>query len=388
MTITFNRDSPLFRHRQLAPSASIHVSPLCLGTMNFGERETALYGECSKEEAFAIMDHFYSQGGNFFDTANSYQHGQSEEWIGEWMAKHDNRDDIVLATKYTMNFHRNRKDKIISNYVGNGAKSLKLSLDASLKNLRTMYVDILYIHWWDAATSIPELMHSLNDVVTSGKVLYLGVSDTPAWVVSMANEYARNHGLRQFSVYQGAWNASMRDFERDIIPMASNQGMALCPYGVLGSGRFQTEEGFKARAQHNPGRQIANARLTDRDREVCKVLETIGKEKDAGLFQIALAYVMHKAPYVFPLVGQRRVSHLKDSIAGLSVTLTEEDIDRIEASYDFDVGFPHTFLNGAMFGTARRKQIKGPGDVALYRSTGTFDWVEPPKPIKPYGSGR
>jgi aryl-alcohol dehydrogenase-like predicted oxidoreductase len=191
MTITFQRDSPLFRHRQLSPTASVRVSPLCLGAMTFGTSQASTYGECSKEDAFAILDHFYSHGGNFIDTANGYQNGESEEWLGEWMTARDNRDEIVLATKYTVNYMKANEDKIQSNYIGNGTKSMKLSLEASLKKLQTTYIDLFYLHWWDSTTSISEMMHSLNDLVISGKVLYLGISDTPAWIVSMANEYAR-----------------------------------------------------------------------------------------------------------------------------------------------------------------------------------------------------
>jgi aryl-alcohol dehydrogenase-like predicted oxidoreductase len=351
--------------------------------MTFGDKQTERYGECNKDEAFAIMDHFYSQGGNFIDTANGYQFGQSEVWVGEWMKQRNVRDQIVLATKYTTNYMGNRGDVIQSNYVGNGSKSMKLSLQASLDKLQTSYIDLFYVHWWDSTTTIPEMMHSLNDLVVSGKVLYLGVSDTPAWLVSAANEYARCNGLRQFTVYQGMWNAGMRDFERDIIPMASHQGMGLCPYGVLGQGRFQTEEGYKEREKHNPGRNLM--RLSELDKRISKVLEDTAKENNCTLYNVALAYVLQKTPYVFPIVGQRKVEQLKDSIAALSVTLSEEDIKRIEGAYEFDHGFPHTFLSGTLFDKSTPKQVQGPGDVWLTKLGGTFDWVEGPKAIRPPG---
>lgn len=111
---------------------------------------------------------------------------------------------------------------------------MKLSLEASLEKFQTTYVDILYVHWWDYSTSIPEMMHSFNDLVVAGKVQYLGISDTPAWIVSKVNQYARDHGLRQFVLYQGLWNAAKRDFERDIIPMALDEGMGLAPWGPIG----------------------------------------------------------------------------------------------------------------------------------------------------------
>lgn len=377
----FNKNSLLFRHRQLAPTASVRVSPLCLGAMTFGIANSERYGKCSKDEAFKILDHFYSEGGNFIDTANAYRNGESETWLGEWMTSRQNRDDIVLATKYTTEYMGHHEDRIHSNYTGNGSKSMKLSLEASLKRLRTTYIDLFYVHWWDSTTTIAELMHSLNDLVVSGKVLYLGISDTPAWIVSMANEYARNNGLRTFSVYQGMWNAGMRDFERDIIPMCRQQGMALCPYGVLGQGRFQTEQGYKEREKHNEGRNFIP--LSAHDKQVSKVLEEVATAKGVELLQVALAYVMQKVPYVFPIVGQRKVEHLKGSIAGLSVSLTEDEIKKVESGYEFDHGFPHTFLSGSLFDQSTPKQVQGPGDVWLTKGGGTFDWVEESKAIRP-----
>ncbi|PGH13979.1 hypothetical protein AJ80_06119 [Polytolypa hystricis UAMH7299] len=209
----------LSRYRQLAPAASVRVSPLCLGTMTFGTALKEWYGECSKETAFEILDYFVSQGGNFIDTANAYQHEQSEMWLGEWLSSRNNRDQMVIATKYTTGYQSHMKDRIQANYGGNGTKSMHLSVEASLHKLQTTYIDLLYVHWWDYTISIPELMHSLNNLVVSSKVLYLSVSDTPAWVVAKANQYARDHGLRQFAVYQGMWNAGMRDFEREILPV-------------------------------------------------------------------------------------------------------------------------------------------------------------------------
>lgn len=193
-------------------------------------------GECTKEQAFELLDAYYDLGGNFIDTANMYQFGQSEEWIGEWLQKTGRRSEIVLATKYTLSpiFGKAVQQ---SNYGGTGTKSMRVSVDDSMKRLQVDYIDIYYVHAWDFATSIPELMQSLNTLVQQGKVLYLGISDTPAWVVCKANAYAREHGLRPFSVYQGRYNAMMRDLERDIIPMCRDEGMAIHPWGVLGSGQ-------------------------------------------------------------------------------------------------------------------------------------------------------
>ncbi|KAJ9492533.1 hypothetical protein VN97_g719 [Penicillium thymicola] len=191
--------SVLGRHRLLAPSASVRVSPLSLGGMSLCDNWTGMMGECTKEQAFELLDAYYDLGGNFIDTANMYQFGQSEEWIGEWLQKTGRRSEIVLATKYTLSpiFGKPVQQ---SNYGGTGTKSMRVAVDDSLKRLQVDYIDLYYVHAWDFATSIPELMQSLNTLVQQGKILYLGISDTPAWVVTKANAYPREHGLRTFSV--------------------------------------------------------------------------------------------------------------------------------------------------------------------------------------------
>ncbi|KAH8783731.1 sterigmatocystin biosynthesis dehydrogenase stcV [Hyaloscypha finlandica] len=335
----------LDRHRQLAPAASIRVSPLCLGAMNFGEAHKYRMGECTKETAFEILDYFHTSGGNFIDTANSYQDGESEMWLGEWMTARGNRDELVLATKYASPYMLAEKGKIQSNYGGNGIKSLRLSVEASLKKLQTSYFDLLYVHWWDYTTTIPELIHSLNDLIVAGKVLLLGISDTPAWVVTKANQY----------IYQGLWNPATRDFERDIIPMCRDEGMGLLPYGTLGQGRFQTEASFQEREKNNPGRKMKPATAVEKN----------------------------KTPYVFPIVGGSKLEHIKGNIAALSVSLNDEDIKEIEGVYEFDPGFPHTFLSGSLISGGTPRAAEGPGDVWLTNLLGNFDWVEAEKAIKP-----
>ncbi|KIW21434.1 hypothetical protein PV08_02014 [Exophiala spinifera] len=379
---TQQSQSLLSRYRLLSPSAAVFVSPICLGSMNFGTAYKAMMGECTKETAFEILDHYFGEGGNFIDTANSYHAGQSETWLGEWMAARGNRDQMVIATKYTGILRSaDQGIQIRANYGGNGMKSLRLSVEESLKCLQTSYIDLLYVHWWNFTASIPEVMQALNDLVASGKVLYLGISDSPAWLVTKANQYARDHGLRQFVVYQGAWNAALRDFERDIVPMCREEGMGICPYGVLNSGRFQTEAAYKEREKHNPGRHQATT--SSRDKAVAGVLEKLANAKKATLSNVALAYILYKAPYVFPIVGGRKLEHIKDNIRSLSTSLTTDEIDHIEKAYDFDPGFPHTFLSGTLIDGADAPQrgASHPSEVPWTRYQGTFDWVEYPKAI-------
>ncbi|KAK9241892.1 NADP-dependent oxidoreductase domain-containing protein [Lipomyces tetrasporus] len=365
-------------HRILSPTAGIRVSPLCLGAMNFGEAWESFMGVCNKETAFTILDYFFDQGGNFIDTANMYQGEESEEWLGEWMSLRGNRDQMVIATKYTTFYPSGKAgESISSNFQGNHLKSMHLSLEASLKKLQTSYIDIFYVHWWDFTTSIPELMKSLNRMIDAGKVLYLGISDTPAWIVSKANEYARSHGLTQFCVYQGKWSASVRDFERDILPMCEAEGMALAPWGSLAQGNFKTQE----QRQSTEGRK--GRPPTEKDLKVSEKLEEIAAKKGTLITSVALAYVMHKAPYVFPIVGGRKLEHLKGNIEALSVELSDEEIDDIESVYPFDVGFPMSMLFGLHDSTYYKTRMTSK-DINLVKSSVNLDTPEKLRPIRPH----
>lgn len=220
-------------------------------------------------------------------------------------------------------------------------------------------------------------MHALNDLCTARKVLYLGISDTPAWIVVKANCYARQHGLRQFSIYQGRWSAADRSFERDIIPMALDEGMALAPWGALGSGQFKTKAQWKENV--SGGRNMGDLVLGNEEK-VSAVLEKIANTKSADTLvtSVALAYVMHKSPYVFPIVGGRKTEHLQGNIEALGLRLTPEEVKEIDNAYGFDMGFPHRFLNRS------NTAILGPEDNYHLNSTGFFDFVEAPKPIAPH----
>ncbi|CAG9975949.1 unnamed protein product [Clonostachys byssicola] len=365
--------SLLGRHRLLAPTAGVFVSPICLGTMNFGGVMDDSLGECTKETAFEILDYFYEKGGNFLDTASSYQAEESEKWLGEWLSKTGRRDEFVLATKYTGNFKaRSESYRQQSNFGGNGTKSLHLSVEASLKKLQTTYIDLLYLHFWDLTADIPEIMQSLNHLVASRKVLYLGISDTPAWIVVKCNEYARQHGLRQFSVYQGRWSAADRDFERDIIPMCRAEGMGLAPWGTLGRGLFKPRDQVKLGGRNMPSMNNGREQL------VSEQLQKVADSKHVPITSVALAYVLYKSPYVFPILGGRKLDHLRGNIEALSLRLTKEDIDEVETSYPFDVGFPHNFLSGNT-----NRGPRGPGDVRPANVRGVFDYVEDVHPILP-----
>ncbi|KAK5448037.1 putative aryl-alcohol dehydrogenase aad14 [Exophiala xenobiotica] len=350
----------LGRYRVLSSTAGVRVSPLCLGAMSIGDAWSGFMGSMSKENSFKLLDAFYEAGGNFIDTANNYQDEQSEKWIGEWMATKKNRDMMVIATKFTTAYRSYElgKGKTV-NYSGNHKKSLHLSVNDSLKKLQTDYIDLLYLHWWDWTTSIEEVMDSLHILVEQGKVLYLGISDTPAWIVSAANTYARSHGKTPFSVYQGRWNIMLRDFERDIIPMARHFGMALCPWDVIGGGKFQSKKQIEARKKQGEGlRSMISGDQSPQEEKISAALEKVASEHGLeSLSAIALAYVMQKTPNVFPIIGGRKVEHLHDNIKALSIKLTDEQIKFLESQTNFDVGFPSNFVGESPKATGESSMI-------------------------------
>ncbi|KAF9450090.1 Aldo/keto reductase [Macrolepiota fuliginosa MF-IS2] len=368
--------SKLGHYRLLSQNAGVHVSPLVLGAMSIGEKWSKHLGAMDKATGFELLDAYYDNGGNFIDTASNYQDETSEMFIGEWAEQRGIRDQLFIATKYSGSYKLN--DSSVTQkvfYSGNSAKSLHLSVAASLKKLRTSYIDLLYVHWWDWETSIEEVMRALNVLVQQGKVLYLGISDTPAWIVSKANQYARDHGLVPFSVYQGQWSVMNRSFERDIIPMARAEGMALAPWGVAGGGRFMTDEEEERRRQTGEeGRRVFDDswKRSEDEKKMSSALEKVAKEIGVeNITSVAIAYVMHKTPYVFPIVGGRKVEQLIQNIKALSIRLSDEQIRYLEGALPFDAGFPSSLIGDG-------------SDLSFFQKlSGHIDKQPLPRPILP-----
>ncbi|KAA1475409.1 aryl-alcohol dehydrogenase [NADP+] [Dentipellis sp. KUC8613] len=348
--------TPLGLYRPLSPLAGVRVSPLQLGAMSVGDKWNFFMGSMDKEQSFKLLDAYHEAGGNFIDTSANYQDEASEQFLGEWMEARGVRDQIVLATKYTHFYNLNESGlKQRVNFAGNNTKNMNLSLKASLKKLRTDYIDILYVHWWDWDTGVEEIMNSLHNLVASGKVLYLGISDTPAWIVSKANQYARDHGKTPFCIYQGQWNVLSRSFEREIIPMARAEGLALAPWDVLASGKIRTDaEEEERRKTGEQGRKAmgANWERSPDERKMCQALEKVAGEIGAKSIQaVAIAYVMQKTTHVFPIIGGRKVEHLNANIEALSIALSKDQIEYIESVLPFDPGFPYWLIgNGTSQG--------------------------------------
>lgn len=367
----------LGRYRILSSTAGIRVSPLQLGAMSIGSAWNQFMGSMDKEASFKLLDAFVEAGGNFIDTANNYQDEQSETWLGEWMAARKNRDQLVLATKFTTDYRSYELGKgKAPNHCGNHKRSMHMSVRDSLRKLQTDFIDILYLHWWDHTASIEEIMDSLHILVEQGKVLYLGISDSPAWVVSAANTYARAHGKTPFTIYQGRWNVLLRDFEREIIPMARHFGMALAPWDVLGSGKFQSKKALEERKKTGEGlrKMLGPGQQNEEEVKMSEALAQVASEHGIeSVTAVALAYVMAKAPNVFPLVGGRKVEHLYDNIQALKLKLTPQQIEHLERVRPLDPGFPNNFIG---------QDPRVSGHVPfLMASNAPLSFVQAPKPI-------
>ena len=282
------------------------------------------------------------------------------------MRERGNRDMMVVATKYTTQYrgYDLGKEKTV-NHTGNSRRSLHMSVRDSLKKLQTDWIDILYVHWYDWCTSIEEIMDSLHILVEQGKVLYLGISDSPAWVVSAANYYARAHGKTPFSVYQGRWNIMTRDFEHEIIPMANHFGMALCPFDVMGGGKFQSKKQIEARKQKGEGlRSLLGSEQNELQTKVSEALETVATEHGIeSVTAVAIAYVMQKTRYVIPMIGGkfrvaqvirhwiltshsagRKVEHMLDNIQALKIALTDKQMEYLESVVTLEQTFPTNLI--------------------------------------------
>ncbi|RSL57425.1 hypothetical protein CEP53_006473 [Fusarium sp. AF-6] len=352
--------SPMGYHRVLSPNAAVKVSPICLGGISIGNSWPEYTGK--SQDPFELLDAFFKIGGNFIDTSNVYNSEDSEKLIGQWMEERGVRDQMVIATKYSAHYraHDRENTPLQSNFLGNSVKSMHVSVRRSLEKLRTDYIDILYVHWWDFTTSVEEVMRGLHAHVMAKEVLYLGISDTPAWIVVKANNYARQHGLTPFSVYQGKRNAAYRDMEGELIPMCEDQGMAIVPWAALGSGQLLSAEQRRER-ENDPD-----------------ALQTTPSEKDFAA--IALAYLFHQSTYVFPIVGVNTVAHINAMPEALRVDLSKDDIDAIHEASPYDPGFPMSFY----FSWTKPQKYDLSLTAANHNQIQMGAWIDvPPKPL-PY----
>ena len=316
---------------RLLGNSGLRVSELGLGAMTFGT-ETG-FG-VDKEESRRVYTAFREAGGNFIDTANVYAAGTSETFLGEFMA--GERERIVLATKYTGGM-RSRD----INATGNSRKNMMDSVHASLKRLNTEYLELYWVHARDYLTPIEEVMRGLDDLVHQGKILYAGVSDTPAWVVSRANTIAQFRGWSPFVGLQIRYSLVDRTVERELLPMARALDLAVTPWGVVGSGVLSGKYNRDPEAE---GRARMRGRIDERQLRIAAETMAVAEEIGATPSQVAIAWVRAGEGNIVPLVGARTVSQLEENLGALAVQLSEEQLSRPNEASAISPGFPHDML--------------------------------------------
>lgn len=324
---------------KLLGRSGLRVSELCLGTMTFGND----WGwGAPKEESRRIFDLFVEAGGNFIDTSNNYTNGTSEKFIGEFVK--DDRDHFVIATKYTLN------ERLTDpNFGGNHRKNMMRSVEGSLQRLGTDHIDLLYLHMWDAMTPVEEVMRALDDLVRAGKVLYVGISDTPAWVVSQANVLAELRGWSRFVALQAPYSLADRALERDLLPMSEAHQMSVLAWGVL--------EGGELTGKYNaPSDEPKRSKDTgERIKSIASCLKDLAEEIGRTPSQVAINWVRQQPYRMIPILGARTEKQLKDNLGCLGFELTEEQIRSLSEASPIELGFPHSFLSsdhvrGLIFG--------------------------------------
>jgi aryl-alcohol dehydrogenase-like predicted oxidoreductase len=329
------------RYRAFGRSG-LRVSEVFLGTMTFGSE----WGwGATPEECRKLFTAYAEAGGNVIDTANRYTDGASERIVGELLGA--DRDRFVVATKYTLT-----TDPADPNSSGNHRKSLMRSLEQSLDRMRTDHVDILWVHIWDPDTPIEEMMRALDDAVRAGKVLYVGISDTPAWVVARANALADWHGWSPFIGLQLPYSLVQRDIERELLPMAGALGLSVAAWsplagGVL-SGKF-TRSGPDGATRVNP------SDISERDLRIAREVDAVADELGVSSSQVALAWLLAKRPLVHPIIGARRPGQLGDNLAALQVHLPGDAVRRLDEVSPPSLGFPAEFIassRGFVYGAA------------------------------------
>jgi aryl-alcohol dehydrogenase-like predicted oxidoreductase len=319
---------------RLLGRSGLRVSELCLGAMTFGEE----WGwGASKEESRKIFDAYAGEGGNFIDTANRYTEGTSEKYVGEFVGP--DRDHFVVATKYSLYTRMNDP-----NFSGNHRKNMVQALEASLKRLNTDYVDLYWVHAWDYMTPIEEVMRGLDDLVRAGKVLYVGISDTPAWIVSRANLLAEMRGWTPFVGLQIQYSLIERSVERELAPMARELDLAMTLWGVLGSGILSG----KYNVGKAKGRVADSERLTEKNLKIAEATIGVAEQVGCSASQVALAWVRQQPGVMIPILGARTVDQLWDNMGCLNVHLTSEQIARLNETSGFEAGFPYDFLKQDM----------------------------------------
>jgi len=343
-------------------ASGLQVSELCLGAMTFGEE---LGIGAPEAVCRGVFDAFLAAGGNFIDTANIYNRGASERMLAGFIGSQ--RDYLVLATKYAMD---TRPDD--PNAGGNHRKNLVQSLEASLRRLGTGYVDVFWVHGWDGQTPLAELMRALDDQVRLGKVLHLGISNTPAWVIASANTLARERGWTPFTAMQLHYNLVERSIEREFFGLASAQDMAITPWSPLAGGLLTGKFDRAAPATERAGARLAAGPMAarvvnERNLAIAAGLSALAREAGCRPAQLALAWLLARpGAALVPIIGARNAAQLAENLGALALRPSDELLARVGALSAPVPEYPQGLLAGEFF------QRLMHGDVAARRGRRFF----------------
>ena len=332
---------------QLLGRSGLRVSDLCLGTMTFGDD----WGwGAAKEESRKIYDAYREAGGNFIDTANIYTNGSSEKLVGEFVKGH--REEMVIATKYTNAVNGfSGQPGTDANAGGNQRKNMVQAVEASLKRLGTDYIDLYWQHIWDGMTPVDEVMRAFDDLVRAGKVLYVGISDAPAWVVAKSNTLAELRGWTRYVGLQIEYSLLERTVERELVPMAKDQDLTILAWSPLRNGlltgKYLPENADQSKADGARMHSEMMKGFGGVDESVHALVRevvAVGAEVGVSAAQVALAWLRHRPVPVISIIGARKLAQVEDNLQSLGVTLSPDQLARLDKASAVPMGFPHDFL--------------------------------------------
>ncbi|PAV28429.1 aldo/keto reductase [Virgibacillus profundi] len=310
-------------------NTGLDVSRLCLGGMSFGDAEKWIHPWLlNEEESRPIIKKALDLGINFFDTANSYSGGKSEEIIGRALKDYANRDEVVISTKVFFPTHEG------PNIGGLSRKAIMSEVDHSLRRLGTDYIDLYVIHRWDYNTPIEETMEALHDIIKAGKVRYIGASSMMAWQFQKANHVAEKNGWTKFASMQNHYNLLYREEEREMMELCKEDNIGVTPYSPLASGRLTRD--WSETTHRSETDKVAKSKYdgtSDADRLVVEQVAKIAEERGIPRVQVALTWLLQKKPVTAPIIGATKTSHLDSSVESLSIKLTAEEIHSLEEPY-------------------------------------------------------
>jgi len=326
---------------RLLGRSGLRISRLGLGTMTFG---TDWGWGANQDESRRIFDAYVDHGGNFIDCANVYTNGTSESWIGSFV--HDKRDRLVIATKYAI--PTNRRDP---NSGGAHRKSMIRSVEGSLRRLKSEYIDVLYLHAWDFTTPVEQILRAMDDLVISGKVLYAGISNTPAWQIAKMQTLADIRALSPLVALQVEYNLIQRTVERELLPAADDLGLGVVAYSPLAegilSGMYSQLDLMQPAVKDDSSRRstvLSLGTLSDRSLKIIDVVRNVARELERPMPQVALAWVIQSPSIAAVLVGVRTLDQFMENLRALDLSFSDEQLSRLDRASEIELGYPHDYL--------------------------------------------